>query len=201
MFYDKELIADTLRQWESCLMQFDLPSWEQLPPLDLYMDQVIALLGQYLGFLPAEESAGRIVTPTAINNYVRMRIMPPPKKKKYSRTHIAYLIMICALKQSVSIAHIQKMIPMGLTEEQVRSLYNDFTAQHKRACVSFLRQVEGAVTRDVMSGEGGEDNAVGNFVTACAVSAGFYRQLAETIVKLQRAERQPEQSVPNARKK
>ena len=26
-----------------------------------------------------------------INNYVKMRIMPPPVKKKYSREHLAYL--------------------------------------------------------------------------------------------------------------
>ena len=40
-----------------------------------------------------------IITHSMINNYVKLGIMPAPVKKKYSREHIAYLIIICCLIQ------------------------------------------------------------------------------------------------------
>ena len=40
--------AQRLSEWLNKLAQFDLPDWESLPQLDLYMDQVILLLTRYL---------------------------------------------------------------------------------------------------------------------------------------------------------
>lgn len=193
MFYNKALVENELRRWGSYLAQFALPRWEELPPLELYMDQVVALLGQYLEFLPAEEKHGKVVTPTAINNYVRMRIMPPPRKKKYSRIHIAYLIMICTLKQSVNIAQVQKMIPMGLPEDSVRTIYNGYVAQHKRVCTHFLEQVGQGAARDIAEEREAAGNEVNSFVTYCAVSAGFFKLLVDRIVPLQNMEPKAEQ--------
>ena len=48
MSYDKELIAHKLIRWEHYLNNYKLPAWKELPDIGLYMDQVIALLGQYL---------------------------------------------------------------------------------------------------------------------------------------------------------
>ena len=97
-----------LSEWLDKLERFDLPDWDSLPQLDLYMDQVILLLTQYLSPLEryGEEKA---ITASIINNYVRMKVMPPPVKKRYSRVHLAYLIIICTLKQSLSISCIQRM--------------------------------------------------------------------------------------------
>ena len=81
---DNEVIAQRLAQWMDSLSQFDLPDWDSLPQLDLYMDQVILLLRRYLTPL---DSGGdeRSITASIINNYVRMKVIPPPLKKKYSQ--------------------------------------------------------------------------------------------------------------------
>lgn len=50
----------------------------------------------------------QIITAAAINNYVRTKVMPGPNKKKYYRIHIAYLIIICSLKQNLSLAMLQR---------------------------------------------------------------------------------------------
>ena len=55
MPYDKELIAHKLIRWEHYLNNYKLPAWKELPDIGLYMDQVIALLGQYLDFIPMED--------------------------------------------------------------------------------------------------------------------------------------------------
>ena len=110
MSYDKELIAHKLIRWEHYLNNYKLPAWKELPDIGLYMDQVIALLGQYLDFIPMEDSKDKPVTPTTINNYVRLKVMPAPEKRKYYRVHIAFLIMIFTLKQGISINGLQQRI-------------------------------------------------------------------------------------------
>ena len=109
---EREDAAQRLSKWLDGLKNYDLPDWDSLPPLDLYMDQVILLLTRYLSPLEryGEEKA---ITASIINNYVRMKVMPPPVKKRYSRVHLAYLVIICTLKQSLSISCVQRSLPVG----------------------------------------------------------------------------------------
>ena len=141
--YDSRLVAGKLRRWSHYLQSYRLPTWEQIPTLGLYMDQVLTLLSRYLPFLPKKEKEEQIITTSAINNYVRMKLMPAPEKKKYSRIHIAYLIMICALKQSLTMSEIQKILPNGLTEEEVKKTYEAFVEQYTDSARIFVSMVEG----------------------------------------------------------
>ena len=112
MAYDKSLLTEDLRHWEQFSRDYRLPEWESIPKFGLYMDQVIVLLEEYLHFIPAptNEKEG-FITASTINNYVRLKIMPAPEKRKYSRVHIVYLIMILTLKLSLSISDVQKLLP------------------------------------------------------------------------------------------
>ena len=95
MQYDKDLVAHKLRRWDRFITDYHLPEWETIPDFGLYMDQVIVLLEQYLSFIPSPAGTKEhFVTSSTINNYVRLKIMPAPVKRKYFRVHIAYLIMI-----------------------------------------------------------------------------------------------------------
>ena len=130
------------------MLAFSLPDWEHLPELELYMDQVLLLLGRYLSFPPLSEDE-KPITASIINNYVRMKIMPAPVKKKYGRVHIAYLLIICTLKQSLSIASIQKLIPMGLQEEEVAAIYHRFVSQYRGAIEVFSRYSQSILSEDL----------------------------------------------------
>lgn len=102
-------------------MEFSIPRWKQLPGLALYMDQVLLVLGGILEPLSTEENP--MVTATMINNYVKMKLTPPPEKKKYSRAHVASFLMICLLKKVFSmteIAALQEQLP---TEEECYDLF------------------------------------------------------------------------------
>ena len=125
--------------WEARLAAFRLPQWESLPELELYMDQVVVLLSRYLAFPPQEEGDDRLITASIVNNYVRMKIMPPPVKKKYGRIHIAYLLMICTLKRSLPIAAIRRLVPPDLGEEETRALYGRFLLCFQEAAEAFPR--------------------------------------------------------------
>ena len=73
-----------------------------------------------------------------------MKVMPAPTKKRYSRIHIAYLLMICTLKQSLSIAVIRKLLPLELDEEQVRVQYTRFVTIYRAAAAHFSQILQDA---------------------------------------------------------
>ena len=77
-----------------------------------------------------------------------MKIMPAPNKKRYGRTHIAYLLMICTLKQSLSIAAIQKLLPLEPDEDQVQDLYTRFVAVYRTAAAHFSQIIQGSLSSE-----------------------------------------------------
>jgi DNA-binding transcriptional MerR regulator len=111
--------------WHIKITEHQLPPWDELPNFDLYMDQVINLMERYLGFF-AEEGLDKILTPAMVNNYVKSGLIPPPVAKRYGRKHLAYLIMICILKQVLSIAEIKALITSELPDDEFKVVYNDF---------------------------------------------------------------------------
>jgi len=178
----RDTAAQRLREWLRGLEAFDLPDWDELPQLDLYMDQVILLLKRYLAPLgrSGEEKA---ITASIINNYVRMKVMPPPVKKRYSRVHLAYLIIICTLKQSLSISCIQRMLPEDHGEEAARALYEAFVRQY-RSSIRFLcaLPIQGTcleIRRDASLPLGGGDS----LVTTSAILSTLSKSLTEYLLQ------------------
>ena len=184
--YDPRLVAGKLRRWSHYLQRYQLPTWEQIPTLGLYMDQVLTLLSRYLPFLPKKEKEKeeQIITTSAINNYVRMKLMPAPEKKKYHRVHIAYLIMICALKQSLTMSEIQKILPNGLTEDEVKSTYEEFVRQYSDSAGIFISMVE-EMAAQLLESDAADVSVVNGFVLSTAVMTNFSRLLTTKLLDLQ----------------
>ena len=112
---------------EEVIMKIHIPRWNELPEIDLYLDQVVNYLEKYLTQYSANKE-DKIITKTMINNYVKQGIMPAPEKKKYSRAHIAYLMVICILKQVYSISDIGKLISLTIQYFELSKAYNIFCA-------------------------------------------------------------------------
>lgn len=187
MAYDKALIAGKLRRWEKYLLRFRLPVWEEIPDFGLYMDQVIALLMGYLDYMPPELKDEQVITAAAINNYVRRGIMPGPVKKKYYRVHLAYLIMICTLKQSLNISILQKLLPESDDEEQVRQIYEAYAQRHNQAAIYFVQQVRLAGA-SILEHDSITELAVDStedLIAAAAIISGFSKLLSEKLLLLE----------------
>ena len=187
MTFDKPLIAGKLRRWEKYLDEYKLPDWEDIPDIGLYMEQVIALLKYYLDYLPPELKEEQFLTAAAINNYVRKKVMPEPVKKKYYRVHIAYLLMICSLKHSLSIPTLQTMIPVDLSLEELRDFYKAYAARHRLAAKYFIAQVREAAAGILGHEESSEIStaSTADLITMAAVVSGFSRLLAEKLLLLE----------------
>ncbi len=187
MAYDNALVAGKLRRWEKYLDDFRLPMWEEIPDIGLYMEQVILLLRKYLDYLPPELKEEQFITAATINNYVRMKVMPEPVKRRYYRVHIAYLIVILTLKHSLSIALIQKIIPMGLPEGEVERIYTAYARRHQQAAQYFMDQVR-LIAGPILDHE--ENGAIStsdpaDLISISAIMGGFTRLLAEKLLLLE----------------
>ena len=112
---------------QEIISRIHIPRWNELPEIDLYLDQVVNYIEKYLGQYNANKE-DKIITKTMINNYVKIGIMPSPTKKKYSREHMAYLIVICILKQVYSISDIGKLISLTIQYFELSKAYNRFCA-------------------------------------------------------------------------
>lgn len=106
-----------------------LPSWQELPDIELYMDQLTGLVNRYLG----NTAKDRMLTPSMVNNYVKMKVMPAPVKKKYSRTHLMYLIVICILKQVMPLSDVDTVLRDGLDQESPEEFYENLRGLYQAA--------------------------------------------------------------------
>ncbi|MBQ3183193.1 MAG: DUF1836 domain-containing protein [Clostridia bacterium] len=101
------------------------PRWDELPDLELYMDQVISVLEKNLKIFIGDDSS-KSVTPTMINNYVKQRLVRAPKNKRYDRGHIANLYIITLLKQIMSLSEIGAAITCVTEKYSSKDAYNRF---------------------------------------------------------------------------
>lgn len=93
---------------------------EDIPNIDLYMDQVTTFMEEHLK-KTRRYPEDKILTKTMINNYAKNRLLPSPDKKKYSKEHMLLLIYIYYYKSILSIGDIQSLLE-PLTE---RYFHND----------------------------------------------------------------------------
>ena len=88
---------------------------DEIPNIDLYMDQVTTFMEK--GLSPTKRyEEDKILTKTMINNYAKNNLLPPPLKKKYSREHMIVLIFIYYFKNILSIRDIEQLL-QPLTEK------------------------------------------------------------------------------------
>ena len=105
---------------------FHIPRWEELPAVDLYMEQVITLIHSNLGAF-FEQVGIQPITKNMINNYVKAKIVQAPVNKRYPRISVAMIIVVYILKSCYETEDVGKLIRMGVDlEAGVPLTYNRF---------------------------------------------------------------------------
>lgn len=90
------------------LQKLDYIKPDEIPNIDLYMDQVTTFMDEHLKASKRYED-DKLLTKTMINNYTKNNLLPPPNRKKYSKEHMLLLIFIYYFKNIVSISDIHHM--------------------------------------------------------------------------------------------
>lgn len=101
---------DLLGSIMSSLDRIEYIKAEEIPNIDLYMDQVTTFMESHLKNTTRNPKEDKILTKTMINNYAKNDLLPPPVKKKYSKEHVLLLIFIYYYKGILSISDIQELL-------------------------------------------------------------------------------------------
>lgn len=130
---DNRKVYDKIsKEGETMEKPIHLPRWEELPVIDLYIDQVVTLLEEWLDFIPHSDE--KLITKSMINNYVKHGIVEAPKKRRYTTTHLAYLIVVCIFKQVYSMNEITQMIRLQVHAYPIEQAYN-YYIEDLEACI------------------------------------------------------------------
>ena len=104
---------------------------EDMPEIDLYMDQVIQLFENKLASNKRNED-DKVLTKTMINNYAKAKLLMTIKNKKYSKEHLILMSFIYEFKGALSISDIKLLldeIVKGYENNEecnLRELYSDY---------------------------------------------------------------------------
>ncbi len=100
---------DMLNSILSSISRIDYVRPDDIPNIDLYMDQVTTFMEKELASSKRHED-DKILTKTMINNYAKNNLLPPPVKKKYSKEHLLVMIFIYYFKNFLPISDIQTIL-------------------------------------------------------------------------------------------
>ena len=124
---------DLLNSILSSISRIDYIRPNEIPNIDLYMDQVTTFMEEQLKRTKRYEE-DKILTKTMINNYAKNNLFPPPVKKKYSKEHVLVMIFIYYFKNILSIKDIESVLT-PITEktfDKEESL--DMTSVYEEIC-------------------------------------------------------------------
>ncbi len=97
-------------------------SLQDIPKMDLYIDQVIELFEESFKESKREQKE-KILTKTMVNNYAKGKLFFPVQNKKYSKEHIMLMSLIYQLKGALSIKDIKDCLQI-LNKEIVDDNFN-----------------------------------------------------------------------------
>ncbi len=125
-------IKDKLIDWVTEMENYRMPNWNDLPDIDLYMDQVITYLEKQLAVFSKNEDE-KLITPAMINNYVKNEIIPRPLNKKYTREHMAHLISVLNLTNILSLMDINRLISHEELDKPINELFDQLNSIQNEA--------------------------------------------------------------------
>ena len=205
---EKDLLNSILES----IKRIDYIKPEELPNIDLYMDQVTTFMDAQLS-ISKRHPEDKILTKTMINNYAKNNLLPPPVKKKYSKEHLLALIFIYYFKNILSIGDIQSILNpitdkyfgseqaitleyiysevFRLEESEILNMQKDLTRKYHTSRQTFSELPES------------EQEELQRFSFICMLSFDVYlkKQLIEKLIDAKLAGNSPCQETPAKNKK
>jgi hypothetical protein len=170
---------ESLMEWTRQIKSYRIPRYDELPSIELYMDQVVVIIEETLRIF-MRDAKDRRITPAMINNYVKLKSLPPPVKKRYNRTHLCHLVIICMLKQVLAISEIRDLIQSQLENGDIATVYDDFCTMQER---SFSAMLDSAAAPAETPSQSFSDRTL-----RVAVHASVNKMIAEKMIDIQNPE-------------
>jgi len=165
---------------------------EDIPDLDLYMDQVIQLFEtKFSGNKRYAED--KVLTKTMINNYAKGKLFFPIKNKKYSKEHLMLIAMIYQMKGSLSINDVKitldKLNKKIIDDDSfnLEKLYDSYLVLEKANAVDFKENVQKTIDKvenETMKFQDKDAEYLSQLLSIASFvnMSNYYRKLAEKMV-------------------
>ena len=173
------------------LKEIDYVRPEEIPNIDLYMDQVTTFIESELA-PSTNRKDGKVLTKTMINNYAKNNLLPPPEKKKYNKEHMLILIFIYYFKNIMSISDIQTVLNpitdkyFGKTDDGIKlaDIYNEVFSleyQETKDLMKSLSKVFNTSMKTFPDAPEDEIDMLHNFSLICMLCYDIY--VKKTIIE------------------
>lgn len=167
-------------------------SLDEMPEIDLYMDQVIQLFEAKLTSLKRNDEE-KILTKTMINNYAKGKLLLPIKNKKYSKDHLILMSLIYTLKGGLSINDIKLSLDKIINSYEdggkypLRELYNCFLEESKEDAKEFKDNIDDKLQKIENTIKGNDKLSQDfdqKFLLLCSMinMSNMYRRLGEKLI-------------------
>ncbi len=176
-------INNYLQQWLNDLENFSFKDYDNLPDIDLYMDQLITFLEKQLAIFQTS-SLDKQITSSMINNYVKNDVVIPPISKKYNRQHLALIQEVCTLKQVLSLSEVKQIITERYNKEgnSTSEVFNNF-----KNLVNEKNKEAASLTKEALEYiENNDLTALTDLAVNLAVTAASFINISKRILFLNR---------------
>ena len=182
---------DMLNSILTSISKIDYVKPEDIPNIDLYMDQVIQLFESKLSNQKRNDEE-KILTKTMINNYAKGKLLLPIKNKKYSKEHIILMSLIYNLKGALSINDIKLCLDEIINKSvqgnyPLRELYSSFLEECDNDEKSFKIDVSTKfenISNKVDENKNFDGEFEKNFLLLCSLvnMSNMYRRMSEKLI-------------------
>ncbi len=155
---------------------------QEIPNIDLYLDQILTLAADRLA---QNQRGDKLLTKTMINNYSKDGLIKPVKGKKYDREHIVQMLLVYALKQTLSIGEIKRAMDgvyatEGFDGSDLIECYDRFLEMkiHERAAAPEM-------VRSLLNAEGldiADDHDFFVALLGVAAMSAYFRNIAQDML-------------------
>lgn len=164
---------------------------EEIPKIDLYMDQVIQLFEGKFNETKRNEDE-KILTKTMINNYAKGKLIFPIQNKKYSKEHLILISLIYQLKGALSINDIKvtldginkKIVKEDIDIESFYTSYLHLTSQNakdfKEDIEQRVKEVKEEITQAQKKDSANLEQVL--MISSLVHMSNLYRRVAEKLV-------------------
>lgn len=160
---------------------------EDIPELDLYMDQVIQLFEGKLSKLKRNED-DKVLTKTMINNYAKAKLLMTVKNKKYSKEHLILMSLIYDFKGILSINDIKLLLDNIVQkyengeEYDLRLLYKKYLEISKDDNEEFKNIIDKKLDKLANNNEDGDFEDKFLLISSMISMGNMYRRMGELLI-------------------
>ena len=173
----RKLIAEAVRDVDLCP--------EEIPSIDLYMDQITSLVAEKAGE-GSPRHRDRVLTKTMINNYSKDGLISPIKGKKYSKEQILQMLLVYSMKNTLSIGEI-KQILQGVyalptyNTAMLESVWERFLDIKEKERNQAWEEVQGFI--DAHSLDTHDDSDFLTLILSLAAISSYFKSVAQALLE------------------